>query len=44
MLELEDYDFRQGKVAKEVELKLKSLVGKNRRKHVKLVPSSQLCY
>lgn len=42
MSELEDYDCRQGKVAKETELKPKSSVGKNTRKHVKLVPSFQL--
>ena len=42
MSELEDYDCRQGKVAKETELKPKSSVGKNTRQHVKLVPSFQL--
>lgn len=44
MLQLEDYDFRQVKVAKEMELKPKTLMGKNRRKHVELVPSFQLCF
>lgn len=44
MLELEDYDCRQGKVAKETELNPKSSVGKNTRKHVKLVPSFQLYF
>lgn len=44
MLQLEDYDFRQVKVAKEIELKPKSLVGKNTRKHVESVPSFQLCF
>lgn len=43
MLQLEDYDFRQVKVAKKIELKPKSLVGKNTRKHVD-VPSFQLCF
>lgn len=32
MLQLEDYDFRREKVAKETELNQKSLVGKNTRK------------
>lgn len=44
MLQLKDYDFRQVKVAKEIELKPKSLVGKNTRKHVESVPSFQLCF
>ena len=37
MLELEEHDCRQGKVAKETELKLKSSAGKNTRKQVKQV-------
>lgn len=44
MLELEEHDCRQGKVAKETELKLKSSAGKNTRKQVKLVPSFQLYF
>lgn len=44
MLELEEYDCRQGKVAKETELKPKSSVGKNTRKHVKSAPSFQLYF
>lgn len=44
MLQLEDYDFRQVKVAKEMEFQTKIFSGENRRKHVESVPSFQLCF
>lgn len=44
MLQLEDYDFRQVKEARKIELKPKSSVGKNIRKHVESVPSFQLYF
>lgn len=45
MLQLEDYNFRQVKVAKEMELKQKSLMSKNTKKnYVELAPSFQLCF
>lgn len=44
MLQMEDYNFRQVKVAKEMELKQKSLMGKNTKNYVELAPSFQLCF
>lgn len=48
MLQLEDYNFRQVKVAKEMELKQKSLMGKNTKKLCRIGPKFsvmfQLCF